>query len=200
MYLTPKIRFAIKNNSNEQRIDGTSLPTNEWHHITVTMGKENTCLYLDGKLIAKTNSLTINPLNFKPVLNYIGRGQTSVPLFNGLIDDFRMYNYAMDSTEINKVLKDYNTFKDIEDEYRILEIKPIPAKDYLNVNYKNYNDFKMLDILIVNNDGKILIRRKIRNNSNIDISNLVSGVYCLKILTSEGFSLEKKIIVIQNNN
>jgi arabinan endo-1,5-alpha-L-arabinosidase len=50
--------------------------------------------------VATSTSITIRPLDFKPVLNYIGRSQFSDPLFNGNIDDFRVYNYALSSGEV----------------------------------------------------------------------------------------------------
>jgi hypothetical protein len=49
--------------------------------------------------------MTINPIDFKPTLNYIGKSQFAVdPYFNGRIDDLKIYNYAR---TVEEVAQDY---------------------------------------------------------------------------------------------
>ena len=106
MYLSPKpegrdlLRFAIKNGGAEQFLDAPALPSNKWSHVAVTLGPTNTKIYVNGILKSESNTITIKPLDFKPVLNYIGRSQYPDPLFNGSIDDFRVYNYELNANEI----------------------------------------------------------------------------------------------------
>jgi hypothetical protein len=105
MFLTPSsgsgtLRFAIKNGGAEQTIETTVLPTNTWTHIAVTLGASAARMYVNGTLAAESTTVTIRPLDFKPVLNYIGRSQYPDPLLNGNIDDFRVYNYALSASEI----------------------------------------------------------------------------------------------------
>jgi hypothetical protein len=42
--------------------------------------------------------------DFNPVINYIGRSQFPDPLFNGMIDDFRVYNYGLSEVELTEVI------------------------------------------------------------------------------------------------
>lgn len=105
MFLTPssnagKLRFAIKNGGEEQILDAAALPEGSWSHIAVTLGASAASLYVNGELVAESNEVTIRPIDFKPVLNYIGRSQYSDPLLNGSIDDFRVYNYALSAGEV----------------------------------------------------------------------------------------------------
>ncbi|WP_114778603.1 LamG-like jellyroll fold domain-containing protein [Botryobacter ruber] len=105
MFLTPgsgagTLRFAIKNGGGEQMLDAPALPTGQWSHVAVTLGAFGGRLYVNGTLVAESNTVTISPLDFKPVLNYIGRSQYPDPLLNGRIDDFRVYNYALSATEV----------------------------------------------------------------------------------------------------
>jgi len=106
MFLTPnsgagKLRFAIKNGGAEQGLDATPLSTGVWTHVAVTLGTSGISMYVNGTLVAASTAITIRPLDFKPVLNYIGRSQFSAdPLLKGNIDEFRIYNYALTASQI----------------------------------------------------------------------------------------------------
>ncbi len=105
MYLTPKsgsdqLRFAIKNGGAEQTLDAAVLPVGVWSHVAVTLGASRAKIYVNGILQSESNAITISPLDFKPVLNYIGRSQFADPLFKGNIDNFRVYNYELTVNEI----------------------------------------------------------------------------------------------------
>lgn len=194
LYLTPRIRFAIKNNGPEQRVDGIALPINEWHHIAVTFSKSKVCIYIDGKIISMSNTITINPIDIKPVLNYIGRGQTSVPYFNGLIDDFRIYNFSMDSTHIEEIVREYSKINKNEKLSDELLIYPVPGNNKINIKWNFVNNDDMLILLIYDKNGKILIEKRIKNNSELDISNLSSGVYIIKLFHGNN-SISKKFTI-----
>jgi hypothetical protein len=105
MFLTPssgsgQLRFAIKNGGAEQGLNAPALATGVWSHVAVTMGATGAKLYVNGQQVAESGAVTIRPLDFKPVLNYIGRSQFPDPLFKGRIDDFKVYNYALSPPEV----------------------------------------------------------------------------------------------------
>ena len=105
MFLTPNsssgtLRFAIKNGGGEQQLNAAVLPTATWTHVAVTLSGSVARMYVNGTLVNENTSISISPLDFKPVANYIGRSQYPDPLFNGRIDDFRVYNYALSASEI----------------------------------------------------------------------------------------------------
>ena len=101
MYLTPssgsdKLRFAIKRGGAEQFIETTALATGIWTHVAVTLSGDTATLYVNGSPVASNPSVTINPSDFKPGANFIGKSQFGGDaLFSGLIDEFRVYNNAL---------------------------------------------------------------------------------------------------------
>lgn len=108
MFLTPKsgtnqLYFGIKNGSAEQGLNAPALPTGKWSHVAVTLGATGARMYVNGLMVAESSTVTIKPLDFKPVLNYIGRSQYPDPLFSGTVDDFRVYNYALSANEIDQI-------------------------------------------------------------------------------------------------
>ncbi len=100
LFLTPNasgggLRFAMKNGGAEQVLNTSTLATGQWVHVAVVRGASATWLYVNGAQVATTTAITIKPSDIKPVLNYVGKSQWPDPLFNGRIDDFRIYNHAL---------------------------------------------------------------------------------------------------------
>ncbi|VBB48367.1 conserved hypothetical protein [uncultured Paludibacter sp.] len=200
MFLTPntgagQMRFAIKNGGNEQQLNTNALTIGKWTHIAVTLNGAGAKLYMDGELITESSNITINPLNFKPILNYIGRSQFSDPLFKGYIDDFRIYNYALSAEEIKQISGIYNSVNDIDSENN-LTLWPVPADKILNLIYSSNYENQKKQISIYNTEGALMLNKEINSGDNIkiDTSNFSSGVYIIK-LTGSTNAIVKKIIV-----
>ncbi|XEC94406.1 LamG-like jellyroll fold domain-containing protein [Paenibacillus tarimensis] len=108
LFLTPRsgsntLRFAIKNGGGEQMVQTSQLAANQWVHVAVTLGNETAKLYVNGEEKASAGGFTIKPSDFKPGKNFIGESQWPDPLLNGMIDEFRIYNYALSAGEIQTV-------------------------------------------------------------------------------------------------
>jgi hypothetical protein len=104
------VRFAISTAGNgaEEVINMTTpavLSAGVWHHVAVTLGAGTTytgTLYID-KAVAGTNTgMTLRPSNLgNTPNNWLGRSQFPVdPMFDGLVDDFRIYSRALSTAEI----------------------------------------------------------------------------------------------------
>jgi len=113
LFLTPRsaagtLRFAIKNGGAEQALETSPLPIGQWNHVAVTINGNTGSLYVNGVLAATSENVTIHPSDFNPVNNYIGKSQWPDPLFNGLIDEFLIYNYALSSAQIAELAVNSN--------------------------------------------------------------------------------------------
>jgi fibronectin type 3 domain-containing protein len=107
MYLSPNgsggaLRFVIRNGGTEYVMEAASaLPINTWTHVAVTFTGQNAKLFVNGAEVANNAFVMVKPYDFHPVNNWIGDSQFSAdPLFNGRIDDFRIYNYALGRVEV----------------------------------------------------------------------------------------------------
>jgi len=104
------VRFAISQTGNtaEQAINMTTpavLSAGVWHHIAVTLGTGATytgTLYIDKAVAGSNTAMTLRPSNLgNTPNNWIGQSQFAVdPLFDGFIDDFRIYSRALSAAEI----------------------------------------------------------------------------------------------------
>lgn len=115
MFLTPQnggtgsVRFAILTSGGvgEQVIDGAApLATGTWTHVAVTLSGSTGTLFVNGTPVGMNVAMTYNPAALSiTTQNYIGRSQFGAdPYLDGLVDDFRIYNRALDPSEIADLL------------------------------------------------------------------------------------------------
>ena len=107
-------RFEIINGGDGQQItpdlDSSNwIGPNAWHHVAVTISGDTGRMYVDGVLRATNTSMTIDPIDLATTLNYIGKSQWPDPEFDGLIDELKIYNYALSTVEIGE---EYLTYAD----------------------------------------------------------------------------------------
>lgn len=201
LFLSPssdskQLRFAIKNGGAEQGLNAPELPIGKWSHVAVTLGGSTGKMYVDGKLVAESSAFTISPLDFKPVLNYIGRSQYPDPLLNGNIDDFRVYNYVLSASEVGQLAGVITTLEEDRHCERSVMLWPIPANDALHVKYttecnKGFSTLNVFDI-----EGRLVLSQDTKGLSatEMDVSHLSSGIYFLKLTTGDE-TIMKKIVV-----
>lgn len=185
LFLTPRtnsgrLRFAIKNGGAEQTLDAPSaLPYYQWSHVAVTMGADSVILYVNGIRVAATSGITIRPADFKPAFNYIGRSQyASDPMFNGYVDDFRIYNYALSGQEIKNLYTIVSEVRPVE--RRLVKVYPNPATGFVMVDFqgKEISDVQLIDL-----NGRILHVTDTKSASELrmDVGDVLPGVYLLKL-------------------
>ncbi len=87
----------------------SSLGDNEWHHIVATFDQEYLRFYIDGEQTYETAN-TIGLLNESNSLNtFLGAGYTAT-VFDGLIDDMRVYAKALEAKDVEILYKTRASF------------------------------------------------------------------------------------------
>ena len=80
----------------------TDVNDGHWHHVAGVYDEEKIYLYIDGSLDASAEAPGNIRVNNEPV--YIGENsQTPNRFWNGLIDDVRIYSYALSAEEISEI-------------------------------------------------------------------------------------------------
>ncbi|MFO1514658.1 MAG: LamG-like jellyroll fold domain-containing protein [Verrucomicrobiota bacterium] len=105
LFLTPSsgngtLRFAILNGGAEQIVESAALAQNQWRHVAVTLSGNTARLYVNGVQVAVNTSLTLSPASFSPRVNFLGASQFPDPLFNGLMDELLITDYALSAGQI----------------------------------------------------------------------------------------------------
>ncbi|WP_258104248.1 LamG-like jellyroll fold domain-containing protein [Marinoscillum sp. MHG1-6] len=202
MMLTPsvgsKLRFAINYNGEEKLLEAPALTEGEWHHVAITISGSKAFLYVDGEPRAFSLSFYKTPMDFQPVFNYIGRSQFADPAFNGSIDDFKVYNYALapeavaslaDTTEVP--VEALNTQINAGG----LSLWPVPADDELKVSLSPEVIADGAELFIYNLNGKLVKQQVINSNkAELDVSGLQNGIYLLEVHGGRKVNSQKVLI------
>jgi hypothetical protein len=201
LFLTPRsgsgqLSLVLNNGGAEKSLNAPVLSTNKWSHVAVTLDSSGVRLFVDGALVADSNLFTIRSLDFKPVLNYLGRSQKNNPLFSGYLDDFRVYNYALSASEILQlpgILADH--VEDVKSE-QTLSVWPVPAQDILHINYTSTTNNCLIRLSVYAIDGRLVLSKGVENarEEEINVSSLPSGIYFLKVADGVG-SLMKRFFI-----
>ncbi|MBQ1973945.1 MAG: T9SS type A sorting domain-containing protein, partial [Paraprevotella sp.] len=165
-----------------------------WTHIAVTLDGNNAAMYVNGELVDEADNFTLSLDDIKPILNYIGRSQFDDPLLRANIDEFRIYNYAMDKSQVNRLAQGITdeitsvlTDKDVA-------IWPSPATDVLNISIAKEFVDAGATIYLYNIKGYVVMQQTANLNNLLNISSLPSGIYNITIDSAKG-KIVKKIIV-----
>lgn len=103
------VRYAIKNGGTELNVSAPyAFPLSTWVQLAVTQSGNTARLYINGSLVSTNTALTIKPSQLTATgtttgttLNYLGKSQFNDPVFNGSIDEFKIYKRALSDAEID---------------------------------------------------------------------------------------------------
>jgi hypothetical protein len=104
LYDTRRMHFAV---TDEHYIDAdTNIPANEWHHVCGTHDGSNIRLYMDGVQDIASPAAYSGPIATNTNNLLIGKYSSGLSSgeWDGLIDDVRIYNYALDGDEILQLI------------------------------------------------------------------------------------------------
>ena len=153
-----------------------------WHHAVVVFDGTNLGIYIDGVLKGSIP---------RPLLNtaigtffYIGKAGVSMAF-----DDLKIYNYALNATEVSNLYNN-NTLTSENFNTNNLEVSlyPNPVCDILNIEIEN--DIQSIEIY--NIQGQRVLSS---NQNQINVSDLASGMYLVRIQDIDNNIATKKIAI-----
>lgn len=109
---SPQLRFAITTSGGAgESLFGRSfgIGVRQWTHIALVLDGTRAVMYVNGDRAASSDQIYLYPWELGNTQNnYIGRSQYGQdPYFDGLIDDFRIYNRALTPDEIRELYLEF---------------------------------------------------------------------------------------------
>ena len=97
--------YAIKNSTADQNMNiEYAWPLNTWTYIALTQSNDSTKIFINGVQVASVAGITLRPADLGITSqNYLGKSQYNDPYLNGSLDEFRIYNYALNKNEIQTI-------------------------------------------------------------------------------------------------
>lgn len=162
-------------------------PLGTWLHMVFTYDGTTSKIYRNGVLIGNLNrnwNILNNNNNFT-----MGLYQSSgTNFFTGAVDDLKIYSYALSESEITNLYNN-NSLSSQNFNQNNLEVSlyPNPANDVLNIEMTN----EVKSIEIYNIQGQ---KVKSVNQKQINVSDLFSGMYLIRIQDTENAVSTKKFV------
>jgi beta-xylosidase len=104
-----------------------AFPTGVWKNVTYTQTGTTGTLYVDGTQVAQNTSVTYTPNDIEATAaNFIGKPcYDGDKYFNGTVSDFRIYNRALDASEVQSVWAESLSVSDIKERLDLGDISAV---------------------------------------------------------------------------
>lgn len=169
-------RYAVKKSGTELYFDSeNALTTGSWHNVTITKANNICTFYLDGVATGKTTGVATNLSELGEMSNlYLGKSQWPDPYYSGLIDDFKVYDYALEKDEVQKLAAEA---------YEAIKNQQIYENNCFVVNTSFYSDNDEIFSYSAGNDDVYISDRQYSNGNasftingalNKDVSNITA--------------------------
>jgi hypothetical protein len=194
----------------------TSITPNTWINIVITFENSQVKIYIDGILQSVTDYYGTNSLanfaqdaNSSKIGSKITGGQTG-NYFNGIIDDFGVWNRALNQSEINNLTYVDSTCQSLVINTGILglnpptfqntvTIYPNPANDQITIDCGNLATVNGWNIIISNTLGQEVFNQPMNTQQySVPLNTWTGqGVYFVKIYNAQGSLVNTKKIILQ---
>lgn len=182
--------YGVSNSTYTSNVEAYE-PTvvNTWKHMVFTYEQSTSTvkIYLNGQFKTSGTFSSLNTSN--TILLYLGSlfGGTTQKYF-GYVDDLKIYNYALTDIQVTSLYNN-NSLSSSSFSQNNLEVSlyPNPVNDVINIDMTN----ELKSVEIYNIQGQ---KVKSHNQKQINVSDLSSGMYIIKIQDAENAVSTKKII------
>ena len=160
--------------------------------LTVTYDGKTMAMYQNGELVSfKSQTGKIRQTTIPMLIGQILPDDAQYN-FNGLIDEVKIYNYALlPETVKNNYDQELLSSSTFINRLTGISIFPNPASKEISIQFSD----KLFtgNVLIIDISGKIIRRIKASESDklNVEISELNSGIYLIKLISKEGSAVEK---------
>jgi hypothetical protein len=180
-----------------QLYSNTTFPLNNWTFICVTLDSDNILSIYENNVLSSSMLVSLMPQNIIRTLNYLGKSNWGFDAYaDGQIDDVRIYNRALSTSEIDDLFNEPNPAtvginESVSIHNQEIIIYPNPAKDVITISELPVGaELRVLDIT-----GKIMFSTIVNSNQlTINTEDFTNGLYLIH-LNHSGTTSTKKLIV-----
>ena len=204
----PKVRWTVKTNDDIIDLDtDQNFSTDTYYNITAVYTANRVEIYLNGEQeVSDTFSGNILTTNIDFMIGQVLPGENSWN-FKGVLDDIRIYNYALSSTEIKELYDQSTAIESIKnagvpDSYFLSQNFPNPFNPRTIIMYQ-LPQVSDVELSIYNLQGQKVVNlvSETQNPGTYklewDASGFASGVYIYRLKTTRGIIGIKKLVLLK---
>ena len=191
-----------------------NLLLNQWHHCVLSLNNGTAKIYVDGLLVYTQTS--VNPTTQNNDLLLFGKSVWGGNLFSGKLDDIRIYNRPLNSSEVTTLYNENICYQTITVTDTLLinttitgfnpvtfqntiKVWPNPTNDHITIDNGNIANLTGYQILITNSLSQQVFQSAITQQQfYVDLSTWTgNGIYFVHIIDGQGNTIDIKKIVLQ---
>lgn len=167
-----------------------SYADGEWHHVLAIIDRNEWLIYVDCKKMQDYTTTTANPnIAVNSPLSFGRYAYYNSNHLNGSLDEIRIYNRILTARERNELCRNISARMDEMDDVFVLYPNPTNGIIHIKGIERLGGSF---NVEIRDYAGQLI---RSANVSDIDISDLASGIYFVELLDAENQKVfQKKII------
>lgn len=181
-------------------LDGEIPQTGEWYHLVLTREFDQLKFYVNCTLIDSLSTGLFayygDNSDFLALIGARSSVGASNGYYTGIIDDFRIYNRTLNTTEINE-LCEYGTVSSANNiEQDEINLYPNPATKTIIIESKQeFEELKLYDLT----GALVLEKNNTRGHEyyQLDVNHLDNGIYFLQLKKGINVSKREKVIIIK---
>ncbi len=192
MGASKNIWFFMRSSTSTDRVINLGDLSGGWHNIVISHKyADSTSVYVDGQFVGSSSASVSGNYDIAGHPFVVGSFSSMDSYFyTGQLDDIRIYNRALDETEVDSLFNEINPVSVGLDETTInqnyITVYPNPTKGKILLS-------NTLNITLTDITGKIIL---VRTNSNfIDISNQPRGIYFLSLTDDKGQIVQRSKVM-----
>lgn len=146
-----KVYFQLNVSGSAINLTSNKTIDSSWHHIVGTFDGYNMNLYIDASLVNSTTKLgDVMGVNG---VNYIGTNGTTGSFFNGTIDEVKIFNFALNDSEVTKLYYNNLRFKSLDFYVSNWDPSRDKAKVFVKIPYVHSMSNVTFDMYYVNTEN-----------------------------------------------
>ena len=162
-----------------------------WYFSAVIL-KDNTLkIWVNNKLVTDEDSVYVTPQKIQSgdsSINVLGQSHWADATYNGMIDDFRIYNDALTDEEVLALYEEGNV--------SVPNIKPKADINLYGldgkIRYSNVNENSVREVKVYSVTGSLLFRSD--RIADLQHTKFIPGVYIVK-MSKDGAYLSRKVVI-----
>ncbi|HCS19770.1 MAG TPA: hypothetical protein DIW47_04260 [Bacteroidetes bacterium] len=175
----------------------TAIVQNNWIHVLTLYTGSKIYLYLDGVAVDSAN-LSGNIL-YSTLPLYIGKSPNNAAYTAGKIDDIRIYDRALNATEIGQLYNEaQNTTSLMPMTEHLFQIYPNPSSGSVNIQVIDGAFQEGYEVTVTNSIGQVIYHSDRPNgDSVVDLEGIAkSGIYFITLTDQQGYSKHTEKVML----
>jgi hypothetical protein len=158
--------------------------SNKWYNYIIWVDANWVKYYLNGNLVDSFANNNFNHSVDGDTKARVGTSRKSVGFFNGIIDDVKIYDCAVNAADLKSLFGSSSIQKLDKPEVNV-NIYPNPVQSTFNIESTSQNQIE--SIYVYDLQGKLLLDKSINDfKTVVDLTAFAKGMYILEVNTING--------------